>query len=482
MEVTIRKKANMLEIKPAMRLLHVLTPMLTFVRKKPRYGPQRGKQGRMDLTETYLYRLEEEKDRLYTFAGFLTRIVECLRGYNHVVRYEDLSPIDEFEPVFENIADVQLRKSQEDMLAIILSCDRAQLNGLTAMGKTFLIKQAVRLFPYPNCHIVIAAQQRPIVNALHRDLNEMFPGQVGKVGCGAKDPRRITVATAKSLMKCHVEKTRILFYDEVHTAGAEKVSSDLVNFMNSKMFGFSASTECRMDGANALVEGLFGPVRITITYERGVQEGIVPEIDTHFYRVHLDEFNHKNPVIRKRKQVYHNVDWNGAVVRTAKHWETQFEDPQILVITDTLEHVMRLGQQLPGYEWVYASADAKQIKKFVKKGLIPEDWKPVTGRRMDDVIRNFESGAIRKVISTTTLGTGVDLRHLDVMIRADAGSSEVSNIQYRGRVSRGQRGVYCDFMVVGDANERRRSKTRYRSCKKAGWNPVEEDLPSDTGS
>lgn len=485
MEVIIRKKANMLEISPALRILHLLTPMLTFRRKMPKYGKALRTKSKSSVTlrETYLYRLEEGTDKLYTFAGFLTRIIEHLRGYHHTVRFEDLDPaITGFEPVYENLQGVQLRKSQEEMLAIILSCDRAQLNGLTAMGKSFLIKQAVRLFPYHDCYIVIAAQQRPIVNAFYRDLVEMFPGEVGRVGCGFNDPRRITVSTAKSLMKCKVEKTRLLFYDEVHTAGADKISQSLVNFMNCKMFGFSASTECRSDDANALVEGLFGPVRITVTYEQGVEEGIVPEIDTHFYRVHLDEFQHRNPTVRKRHQIYKNADWNDAVKRVAQYWERQFDDAQILIITDTLEHVMRLGQLLPDYEWVYASISAKQIKKFKRWGLIPDNWKPVTGRKMKDKIWQFEAGAVRKVISTTTLGTGVDLRHLDVLIRADGGSSEVSNIQYRGRVTRGQHGVYCDFMVVGDPNERGRSRARFRSCLRAGWNPQEEDLPIDTGS
>lgn len=478
MDITIRKRANMLEISPAIKLLHLLTPVLTFQRIKPRYGIALAKgKSRIDRRETYLYRLDEDNDKLYTFAGFLTRLVDLLRSYHHNVEVMEQDPIKQYEPVYENLKGVELRKSQEEMLAVILGCDRAQLNGLTAMGKSFLIKQAVRLFPYPDCYIVIAAQQRPIVNAFYRDLVEMFPGEVGQVGCGRKDPRRITVSTAKSLMKCKVEKTRMLFYDEVHTAGSEKTSKDLVNFMNCKMFGFSASTECRSDKADAMVEALFGPVRIEVPYQQGVEEGIVPQIDTHFYRVGLGEFQHKNPVVRKRHQIWNNSDWNNAVMQVVRYWEEQLEDPQILILTDALEHVARLGKLLPDYEWIYGSTATKRTKRLFRWNLVPQDWRPEFPRKMKEKIWKFEAGAIRKVISTMTLGTGVDLRHLDVLVRADGGSSEISNIQYRGRVTRGQHGIYCDFMVEGDSNERSRSRKRFRSCQAAGWDPKEEELP-----
>jgi superfamily II DNA or RNA helicase len=457
--------------------------MMTFRRMKPKYGAALSKsrgRSRQEYIETYLYNYDEDKDRLYTYAGFLTSAVALLRGYNIDVEIvsADTNPFD-FEPFYDAISDIQLRKSQEEMLAVILSCDRAQLNGLTAMGKSFLIKQAVRLFPYYECKVVIAAQQRPIVDAFYRDLRDMFPGEVGIVGCGCNNPNRITVSTAKSLMKCDVEKTRILFYDEVHTAGAEKVSKDLTNFLNARMYGFSASTECRTDQANAMVEALFGPVRITISYQQGVDEGIVPEIDTHFYRVHLDEFNHSNPTIRKRKQTWNNADWNAAVASVARHWENEegFDDPQILIITDSMEHVIRLGALLPEYEWVYATSDKKRIDRFKKWGILPQDWQPEKPKVMKDKIQKIEAGGIRKVIATTTLGTGVDLRHLDIMIRADGGSSEISNIQFRGRATRGDHGVYCDFMVVGDKNCRNKSLARRRSCQRAGWTVKEEAVP-----
>lgn len=478
MEVTINKRANLLEIQPALAILHLLVPELTFTKFVPKYGKDLYMtNSRMAMKEVVLYSFVEAEDRLYTFAGFVTRIATLLRNHGHTVQFKEFEKRPDFEPVLDNLSGIQLRKAQEDMLAVILSCERGQLNGLTAMGKTFLIKQICKLFPYPDCHIVICAQQRPIVDAIHRDLVEVFPGEVGMCGNGANNPQRITVTTAKSLMKCHVEKTYMLLYDEVHTAGADGTSKDLMNFMWSKMYGFSASTECRSDKADKMVEALFGPVRCKITYDQGVEEGIVPEIDTHFYKVRLDPFQHKNPVVRKRTQIWNNPIWNDAVIDVAKHWEKELEDPQILILTDTLEHVLRLWQRMKDYTIIYATFDRKKLEKFMRLKLIPYDYKVPSPREMRDLIRSFEGGGLRKVIATTTLGTGVDLRHLDVMIRADAGASEISNIQFRGRVTRGQFGVYCDFLVDGDNNEEGRSHLRLNSCKRANWKPKIEELP-----
>ena len=153
------------------------------------------------------------------------------------------------------------------------------------------------------------------------------------------------------------------------------------------------------------------------------------------------------------------------------------DSPQILILTDTLEHVLRIRKMLPDYEIIYGSSDSDQIEEFKKKDLLPFEYVAPTSKQMKERIWTFEGGGLRRVISTTTLGTGVDLRHLDVMIRADGGSSEITNIQFRGRVTRGQSGVYCDILAEGDDNESDRSLTRMRSCKAANWKVRVEELP-----
>ena len=105
-------------------------------------------------------------------------------------------------------------------------------------------------------------------------------------------------------------------------------------------------------------------------------------------------------------------------------------------------------------------------------GLIDDDFVVLTDRAKDKKIQQFENGTLRKVISTTTLGVGVDAPGLDVIIRADGGSSEISNIQFRGRVTRGDSGIYCDMLETGDNTMEKKSKARIKSAREGGW-PVQ---------
>jgi hypothetical protein len=66
------------------------------------------------------------------------------------------------------------------------------------------------------------------------------------------------------------------------------------------------------------------------------------------------------------------------------------------------------------------------------------------------------------------MGTGTDTKHLDVLVRADAQASAVANIQYRGWVMRGVRGVYLDALDAGDERLAAAAAARLRSARRAG--------------
>jgi superfamily II DNA or RNA helicase len=478
MEVTIREFGNMLEIKPANSLLYLLDKQLSFVRIVPRHKNKPGSKREVDAIPVMLYRIDEAQDVIYTYAGLLTRVVKVLEDSHFVVKVLDCDTgKPKFEPQWDRIVGVKLREAQEQMLACIVSSKRAQLNGVTAIGKSFLIKTCCKLYPQEGCFIVVAAPQQAVVRALHRDLVEMFPGEVGLCGCGHSDPCRITVTTAASLDKCRPERVSVLFFDEVHGAGAQGVGESLQAFSRARMYGFSASTECRTDRADRMVEALFGPVRVKVSYQEAMAQGVVPKIDTHFYQVHVPESTKVNRIAKKRDTVWNNESWNAAVVLAAKHWEKVMPDGQILVLTNTVEHMFRLRQLLTDYVPFYADLSKEKLEILRYRMLVEPSFTPMKASQRNKLQQQIECGGVRRIISTTALGTGVDMRHLDVFIRADGGSSEVTNIQFRGRVTRGESGVYVDFMVYGDLDGQRRSKARYASCKRAGWGPVEEPIP-----
>ncbi len=469
--IKITKRLNLLELEPASKLVHLLAPELTFRRVAMNYG--RG--GRISSVPELLY--QHVGDRIITFAGLADRVFNALKGYRLEYTFTELDPVVYPEPVWDNLVGVNLREPQIRMLPIMTSYPCAQLNGCTGLGKTFMITQFAKLYPHKDFGIIICAQQLPVVRAIYRSLLEVYPEEVGRIGGGMNRPARITVTTARSLLKAPVDDCKVLIYDEVHTAAAPSTSRMLIKFKRARMFGLSASTECRTDRADLLTEAIFGPVRLTVSYSEAADAGYVASVSAYFYRIEVPICTAVHKVTRKRRLVWRNQRRNQQVARVVRYWLDRLDNPQILVMTDALEHVMRLKQLLPEFELMYADCSARQLRKFDAMGILPAGFKPMSAREQEELQLRIEEGEVRRVISTTTLGTGVDLRNLDVFVRADGGSSEVSNIQFRGRLARGSRGIYCDFLVSGDPNEASRSAARYRSCTRAGWKMEKVDLP-----
>ena len=106
----------------------------------------------------------------------------------------------------------------------------------------------------------------------------------------------------------------------------------------------------------------------------------------------------------------------------------------------------------------------------------------MTPERKAKLTRRFEGGKLKKVIATPVWNVGVDFRHLEVLIRADAGGSPVNDIQIPGRNSRHKRsedvkggarkklvGIVHDYMDHFDHGFLQKSKSRERSYTRMEW-------------
>jgi superfamily II DNA or RNA helicase len=479
MTVTVRKMANILEVYPCGACVDLLGHHLTQGRRI------RGEDNRYTVQREALYTYDPEQDVLRTYAGFLNRVVEFFERLG--VSYQAVEPVQipRKDANLSALRNFPLRGGQMRMLASMLNYERGQYNGFTAMGKSHLIRGYV--LAHPRSNIAVMAQQKPVAFGLHRELCKLIgEEEVGMVGGGMNRPNRVTVITAKSALKPgpqFINSLDTLLYDEVHTAGAPDISEKLVEYRVCRMFGFSASTECRSDGADLVVEGLFGPVRETVTMQEGRDEGYAADVKAYFYRCVAKQSMAFRDTDRIRETVWRNRIRNDLIARMARDWERRMENPQILIMVATLEHACALGMLLPEYQIVYASADAKKLERLHRSKLIPPQFRRYTPTERQVMDVAIENGEVKRVIATTTLGTGVDLRHLDVFIRADGGSSEVSNIQFRGRVARGKKGIYLDVYDFGDGSpfegdddekqgpRERAARKRMASCKKEGWEP-----------
>lgn len=475
--VKLQKLRSLIRIdNPPMR--HELAGSLTARRVVQLRGQER-KIKNADVDIDYIPLFQDCEDgSMFIFGGLFDRVYEFYTRRKVPVEVEVLEPFQQTELNMAALENHSLRGGQVKALSMVMSYDFGQFNGVTGMGKTELFKTIVRLYNDPNFRILICAQQAPVVEGIVGRLRMVLGDNVGQLGGGVRNPQRVTVSTVQSLKNIpDPKKIGMLLYDEVHTVAAPTFANSIAPFVNAKKFGFSASTECRTDQADLLAEAYFGPVRHTVTLQEGQREGYIPDVEAYFYPVWVPQST-ASDTWWKRDAIWSNQYWNTAVERIARHWERRLgPDSQILLMTDALEHALVLQKHLPEYTLIYRSVQKDRLARLKEWGLADDDFQPMKDKRRLQLIQMFSQGDLKKVISTTTLGVGVDAPKLDVIIRCDGGSSEVSNIQFRGRVTRGDSGVYCDLLPTGDSKSEVKGKKRLSSARKSGWKVHVVDLP-----
>ena len=185
----------------------------------------------------------------------------------------------------------------------------------------------------------------------------------------------------------------------------------------------------------------------------------------------------KKDTPKKRWGIWRNEKRNQLIADKALSYD---EDDQVLILVETIEHLLFLRQYLPGFESCYSenglsSADLAMYRRW---GLMGENEEPITAAQRLQLRRDFEAGRIKKTIATGVWATGVDFDQLAVLIRADALGSEIMDVQAPGRVSRISKDGSKSVGVVVDCNDqfdeglRRKAAGRRKSYEKNGWDQV----------
>lgn len=436
---------------------------------------------KVQYREEYLW-FRDQFNNAHVLDGLRPRIVKSLQaaGYDVEMSVEP-SVLPAFQPDLSWIKheDAKLRGGQVRMLSKILTHERCQLKGITALGKTYLIQRLCRCFNNPDTRIVICTPGVGLVDAYARGLRSYLgPAARGTIGvCKGGSgfmTQRIIISTPESLGRIPAESIYMLLFDEVHKAGAFETIKRLTKFMWARMYGLSASPDGRTDGGNRAIEAVFGPIVENVTYREGVEEGYIPDVDTRFYLAPMSNISTTETLQQEQALIIHNVTRNRLIRDVCLHWDHKFRqedngaEPQIIIVVDKAEHAVVLRRLLPDYTAIFKSIKPGPKKRLLDEGYLPEEMVPVSEREALKLQQGLELGLIRKAIIISSMGTGVDTKKLDVIVRADGGKSPVSITQYRGRVMRGHRGVYIDFMDQGFPRYERAAMARYRDALKIG--------------
>lgn len=504
--VVLLRSGNRLVVDPSTpRVRDMLTPLLRYTervqfRGRERITRMRASRPLFEEIEWECYQLDH-KGRLGTSYGFREMITNQLtsRGYEVGYRWatkgerrahrERLKTV--YKPRWDRVEELlksgfKFRYKQKRGLEIIATKENGRIDCHTGWGKGTLIMLAAMLFPKAKIDVVTKRVQ-VLHTRLYPELAANLPS-VGIVGGGKKIKNcRIMCYTAGSLHHGRPDAD-FVFVDEGHEACADGFAEKLGIYDHARMFAFSASWDMRLDNKDLRGDAMFGPVRLRVPYEKGVEHGLVVPIEVRWGDVIMDE----NPAsglvddtARKRAAYWANEYRNKIIAKDARSYK---DDQQVLITVDTVEHALHLKKLLPEFKLAYSGQGLKEEDVEWFKKHFPDQWVDMTQDKLNRITRRFSRGRYKKAIATTVWNVGVDFRNLEVLIRGDGGGSPINDVQIPGRNSRKRKdediakgakekfvGIVHDYLDQFDTGTKARARKRGTSYERNKWKQVYPD-------
>ena len=414
-------------------------------------------------------------------AGYRDRVYTSLKAAGYFVEMYDDPPrrrpgvlVADRRRLYDLfLSKVDLRYRQDECLDAAISRIERGLGGcvkaVAGYGKSFLVAALATAFPKARVAVAV-----PGVDVLRKTADEcaVYIPSVGVVGDGEKTFARVTCYSMQSIHHLH-ENTDILLVDEAHRFLTDKTTEALGNVINDAVpFGLSASLGARSDGADALLEAIFGPIVFELGWVEAIANSVVVPIKVVWHRVRSCDTSLDGLFDTKlqRAAIWCNSVRNRTIAAVARKVPA---DEQTLIFVATTEHAANLAALLPDYELCYGTYEADKFAKYVAQGLLPADHVRLDKAYRAKLRKGFMDGSVKKVIATDVWSTGVSFNNLANLIRADGRVSEVLAEQIPGRASRISEGKSCgivhDFDDSFSGWSEFRTQKRRASYKSRSW-------------
>lgn len=335
------------------------------------------------------YSLDETTNECLFLAGLLDKFIAAAKKRGYEVETVDgrmPNPMD-IKPDYDKIPQ-SLRHKQDEAINAIINNDKGIIKCGTGFGKSFIMTNICMI--YPKARIVIVTASKVVVKQTYESLKNMIgTNEVGLL-CGGtnhlEDNKRVTVCTCASVLRAPLATCDILFFDEVHNCGFNKVFDNLVeNVGNSRMYGLTASLN-RGDGALDAIKALFGKIIVECSYQEAVEHKMVTPL-----KVIMPEMRMSRPIdvvgvqhVDERRNYWQNHERNRFFAEASLDVP---EDKQLIITVKTVEHAVYLMKhpELANYEVIHGGSVEKSLKKEVahRPDTIHEPVKvvnPVTGK------------------------------------------------------------------------------------------------------
>lgn len=436
------------------------------------------------LTEHKSCGMIADDGNLYTNFGFYEKLGALVREQGLTADFQDVPPRivrrpDAYRVDWERVraSGFEPRYKQQDMLQLFVDHPGGRIDCPTGWGKSKVVAVLALLFPKAR-FLVTTYSLEVLTNRLYPEILTATPS-VGIV-C-SKMPRktgfRVMCYSSGCLQHANPDDYDFLIADEVHQLCADEAARKLSYFQWSRMWGLSASNDMRFDGKDIRAEGLFGPIRMKITYQEGVENEVVLPIQVHWRNVvmDIDPAPGAADVELQRHAVWGNEHRNRLIVEDAKRIAGRATAPQVLISVDTFEHLMHLHRLDPSIVLFYRAPtlDRETEYRLRHSHLMAPGFEMMSDEMFRRQLQGLTGGKPGIYASTPCLNVGVDMKYLTAVIRGNAGSSAIADTQVPGRASRvhGDKQVahVVDYLDQFNPTLFRRARQRFKHYETHQW-------------
>lgn len=368
------------------------------------------------------------------------------------------------------------RDWQQKAFPILCNYRYGQIKVSTGGGKSFLI--ALFSFLATGLRICVTTGDTADLDNLYRAILKLT-GDVLKVtasNAASASKYRIVCCTTRSLHHIRDQHFDIMLADEVHKMAGPSFRQSLWTVKARRAFGFSANVNERADKADSVVVGMFGPCVLERSYEENLADNDVVPIYYRFIQTGSSRtITSSDASVRKRNYIVQNNVRNQAFADIARYYHEQGK--QVLVMCETVEHVLRMWNLLPEAVGVYRAVSADIVTRMKNNKMwdpkFPLVYSPSLMREVQDA---FASRELTMAIANSVWHKGKDFPSLDVTVRTDAISTKEACTQIGGRLARKGKafGLLIDGLDEFDNSMSRNSGVRESVYISHGWKSWEE--------
>ncbi len=348
----------------------------------------------------------------------------------------------------------------------------------TGAGKSYVAEMAIATTERST--LVVA----PTIDLMTQWMNLLESAfgaeRVGGLGGGLYDVKPLTATTYDSAY-IHMERLGARFglivYDECHHLPGPSYAQGAEGAIAPFRLGLTATPE-RPDGSHALLDTLIGPT----VYRRDIQDlaGLyLAEYEVVRLRVELtpDERaahdaarqEYRAFIVSEGIRMSAPDGWGRFLMKSSQSrrgrsaWRAWREQKRIALASEgKLELLASLLKQHRSDQVIVFTADNDSVHAISRRHLMPAITHQTPADERQAILKAFNEGALRAVVTSRVLNEGVDLPSANVGVVLSGTSSVREHVQRLGRILRRQEGKEAVLyeVVTADTGEEHMSQRR----------------------